>query len=121
MATRTETIAAANQEAVRRIIAAEPVLIDVRPASEVIDDLDPQMILHAGPPIEWARMCGPMQGAVAGAIVLEGWAENLLAAANLAASGGITFRPNHDFDAVGPMTGMITCSCLLYTSDAADE
>lgn len=110
MATQTEIIAAANQEAVRRIIAAEPVLIDVRPASEVIDDLDPQMILHAGPPIEWAHMCGPMQGAVAGAIVLEGWAENLLAAADLAASGGITFRPNHDFDAVGPMTGMITCS-----------
>ena len=110
MTTQTETIAAANQEAVRRIIAAEPVLIDVRPASEVIDDLDPQMILHAGPPIEWSRMCGPMQGAVVGAIVLEGWAENLLAAADLAASGGITFRPNHDFDAVGPMTGMITCS-----------
>ena len=110
MATQTETIAAANQEAVRRIIAAEPVLIDVRPASEVIDDLAPQMILHAGPPIEWARMCGPMQGAVTGALVLEGWAENLLAAADLAASGGIIFRPNHDFDAVGPMTGMITCS-----------
>ena len=72
MATQTEIIAAANQEAVRRIIAAEPVLIDVRPASEVIDDLNPQMILHAGPPIEWARMCGPMQGAVVGAIVLEG-------------------------------------------------
>ena len=110
MAIPAEAIAAANQQAVQRIIAAEPVLVDVRPASEVIDDLGPQMILHAGPPIEWARMCGPMQGAVAGAIVLEGWAADLSAAADLAASGGITFRPNHDFDAVGPMTGMITCS-----------
>ena len=110
MAIPAEAIEAANQQAVQRIIAAEPVLVDVRPASEVIDDLGPQMILHAGPPIEWARMCGPMQGAVAGAIVLEGWAADLSAAADLAASGGIEFRPNHDFDAVGPMTGLITRS-----------
>ncbi len=110
MATQVEAIAAANREAVRRIVAAEPVLVDVRPAGKVIDGLGPRMILHAGPPIDWARMCGPMQGAVAGAIVLEGWAEDLLAATDLAASDGIAFRPNHDFDAVGPMTGMITRS-----------
>ena len=35
------------------------------------------MILHAGPPIDWERMCGPMRGAVAGAIVFEGWASDL--------------------------------------------
>ena len=66
------------------------------------------MILHAGPPIEWARMCGPMRGAVAGAIVLEGWAPTLEAANALAASGEIRFAPNHHFDAVGPMTGLTT-------------
>ena len=31
-------------------------------------------ILHAGPPIDWERMCGPVQGAVIGAILFEGWA-----------------------------------------------
>ncbi len=110
MATLVEAIETANREAVRRIIAAEPVLVDVRPAGEAIAGLGRRTILHAGPPIDWRQMCGPLRGAVSGAIVLEGWAEDLDAAAELAASGGITLGPNHDFDAVGPMTGMITAS-----------
>jgi len=105
-----QAIEAANDEAVRRMVAAEPILMDVRPAGEVIAGLGHAMVLHAGPPIEWARMCGPMRGAVAGAILLEGWAADLAAAEALAAGGEIALRPNHDFDAVGPMTGMITRS-----------
>lgn len=100
----------ANKEALERIFSAEPVLVDVVPAREAISGLEDRMILHAGPPITWERMCGPMQGAVAGAIVYEGWAENLDAAFRLAASGGVAFHPNHHFDAVGPMTGMTTVS-----------
>ena len=98
----------ANAEALRRIFEAEPVLVDVRPAAEVIEELGEHVVLHAGPPIEWARMCGPMKGAVAGAAVLEGWAPDLGAAESLATSGNLTFHPNHHFDAVGPMTGLIT-------------
>jgi hypothetical protein len=101
---------AANREALSRMLAGEPVLVDVRPAGEVVPGLGDRMILHAGPPIEWRRMCGPMRGAVAGAIVLEGWAEDLEAAARLAASGAIAFHPNHHHAAVGPMTGLTTRS-----------
>ncbi|MEE8273465.1 MAG: DUF1116 domain-containing protein [Alphaproteobacteria bacterium] len=90
------------------MFSAEPVLVDVRPAGEVIAGLGERVVLHAGPPIDWARMCGPLKGAVAGAAVLEGWAEDLAAAEALAASGGIAFHPNHHFDAVGPMTGLTT-------------
>jgi hypothetical protein len=68
------------------------------------------VLLHAGPPVDWDRMCGPMRGAIAGAIVFEGWAAELDAATELAANGAITFHPNHDFDAVGPMTGITTRS-----------
>ena len=66
------------------------------------------MILHAGPPIEWRRMCGPMRGAVCGIAVFEGWARDLKDAERLAAEDAFEFQPNHDFDAVGPMTGMTT-------------
>ena len=104
----TERVEAANATAVERMLAADPVLIDVRPAGEVVAGLEDRMILHAGPPIEWTRMCGPMRGAIAGAIVLEGWAPTLEAAGELAASGEIRFAPNHHFDAVGPMTGLTT-------------
>ena len=103
-------IAQANAEGLRRMLAADPVLVDVQPAGKVIPGLGERVVLHAGPPIGWERMCGPMRGAVAGAIVFEGWAGDLDAAARLAASGGVRFHPNHHFDAVGPMTGITTRS-----------
>jgi hypothetical protein len=106
--TSGDAIAAANREALRRILASEPVLVDVRLAKDAIPQLPDRTILHAGPPIGWDRMCGPMRGAVAGAIVFEGWAPDLEAASRLAASGEIRFEPNHHYDAVGPMTGMTT-------------
>src|SRR5690606_16436852 len=77
---------------------------------EVLTGLKDRMILHAGPPITWDRMCGPLKGAIQGAIVLEKWAPDLAAAEKLAASGAITFEPNHHHGAVGPMTGLITRS-----------
>jgi len=104
------TIARANAEGLRRMLGANPVLVDVQPAGQVIAELGERVLLHAGPPIDWKRMCGPMRGAVAGAIVFEGWASDLDAAARLAAAGGVRFHPNHHFDAVGPMTGITTGS-----------
>ena len=108
-----ERIAAANREAHRRILASEPVLVDVQLARDAIPRLPDRTILHAGPPITWDRMCGPMRGAVAGAIVFEGWADDLDAAAGLASGGEIGFEPNHHYDAVGPMTGITTRSMAV--------
>ncbi len=107
-------IGEANRHALDRVLAAEPVLIAVRRAGELIPPLEQErLMLHAGPPIAWERMCGPLRGAVCGAIVLEGWAPDLAAAEALAASGGVRFAPNHDFGAVGPMTGITTKSMPL--------
>jgi hypothetical protein len=100
----------ANQEALRRIIAGEPILIDVMPASQAIAELADNVILHAGPPIGWDRMCGPLRGAIMGIAVFEGWASDLGDAATKAAAGSYAFRPNHHYGAVGPMTGMTTAS-----------
>ena len=104
----SEKITAANAEAHRRLLSSDPVLVDVQLAREAIPTLPDRTILHAGPPIQWDRMCGPMRGAVAGAIVFEGWARNLADAEKLAASGEIRFEPNHHYDGVGPMTGITT-------------
>ena len=105
-----EKIEEANREALSRILAADPVLIDVVPAGEAMPELGERMILHAGPPISWDQMCGPMRGAVTGICVFEGWAESLEAAGDMVAAGEIELHPNHHFDAVGPMTGMTTVS-----------
>jgi hypothetical protein len=109
-----EKIEQANQEALKRILAGDPVLVDVVPASQAIPDLKDRMILHAGPPIGWDRMCGPMRGAVTGIAVFEGWAANLAEAEKDAAAGAFAFHPNHHFGAVGPMTGMTTKSQPLF-------
>lgn len=101
----------ANQKALAIMLKADPVLIDVIPAEQAIPELrEGKKILHAGPPITWERMCGPMQGAVMGIAVFEGWASDLNDAAQRAANGEYEFHPNHHFDAVGPMTGMTTRS-----------
>ena len=100
----------ANQQALRRILEGDPVLIDVVAAVEAIPALDARVLLHAGPPISWDRMCGPMRGAIEGALVFEGWAADLEVAGALAAGGAVTFHPNHHFDAVGPMTGITTAA-----------
>ena len=92
------------------MLAGDPVLVDVVPAGEAIAGLGARHILHAGPPIGWERMCGPMRGAVMGIAVFEGWAKDLEEAEAKAAAGAFRFEPNHHYSAVGPMTGMTTVS-----------
>jgi hypothetical protein len=109
-----EKIENANAESLRRMLRADPVLVDVQPAGKVIKGLGEGVILHSGPPIGWERMCGPMQGAVCGIAVFEGWADDLRQAQNAAAAGHFTFHPNHHFGAVGPMTGITTVSQPVF-------
>lgn len=106
-----QLIEQANNQAVNTMLSGDPVLIDVVSAKDAIPALaNGKIILHAGPPISWDRMCGPMQGAVAGIAVFEGWAQDLDDAVAKAAAGEFDFQPNHHHDAVGPMTGMTTRS-----------
>ena len=100
----------ANQEAVRRMMTARPRLVDIRPAREVITGMHPHLLLHAGPPISWERMCGPLRGAIIGALLYEGLAADVTSAEQLAASGEIAFAPCHHYHAVGPMAGVISAS-----------
>ncbi len=104
----------ANRVAVERMLAAHPVLIDVRPAREVIPAFQERNLLHAGPPITWERMCGPMRGAVIGACIYEGWAKDEAEAIQLAASGAIGFEPCHHYNAVGPMAGIASPSMPVF-------
>ena len=104
----------ANQEAVERILKSQPVLVGFGPALEVVPGMTKTTILHAGPPITWERMSGPMKGAVTGALVFEGLAKNLEAAAALAASGEITFSPCHEHNCVGSMAGVTSASMFMH-------
>ncbi|AKK28734.1 DUF1116 domain-containing protein [Mycobacterium sp. EPa45] len=109
-------IEAANNIAFDRYLAAQPRLIDLVRASDVIAGLGPgeRRILHSGPPIDWMDMCGPQRGAIAGAILYEGWADDLDAAEKLAGSGEVKLAPCHEHGAVGPMAGIISPSMPVW-------
>ncbi len=108
------SIDAANQEVVDRIKRGQAVLVGMGIAREVIPGMHDHMILHAGPPIEWERMCGPTRGAVMGALIYEGLAQNESEAAGLAESGAIEFSPCHHHHAVGPMAGVVSPSMPVW-------
>jgi hypothetical protein len=98
----------ANQQAVSRLLEAQPVLREIAPARDVLKDMHSHKILHAGPPVAWDQMCGPMQGSIVGGILYERLAETPEQAFELAGSGAFEFAPCHSLDAVGPMAGIIT-------------
>ncbi|MBV9132091.1 MAG: hypothetical protein JO318_05310, partial [Chloroflexi bacterium] len=64
----TSDIDRANAQALQHVLDARQVLVDVRPAGEVIPGLERDMILHAGPPIDWSRMTAPIRAAAVGAM-----------------------------------------------------
>lgn len=101
---------AANELAVERIKSARPVFVDVATAIDVVPGMTKHTICHAGPPISWEMMAGPMKGAVIGALLYEGLACNEDEAVKLAASGEILYSPCHEHNAVGPMAGILSAS-----------
>jgi len=98
----------ANNEAVRRVMDSKAVLVGIGIAKDTIPGMHDRMILHAGPPVKWERMCGPTRGAVMGALIYEGFAENEKSAAEIAGSGEFEFSPCHHFQTVGPMAGIVS-------------
>ncbi len=103
-----EEIEKANQESVTRMMESDPLWVDIGFAKKVIPGMKDYKLIHAGPPIEWERMSGPMRGAIIGAILYEKWAETPKEAEELAKSGKVSFEPNHHYNAVGPMSGVIS-------------
>ncbi len=109
-----QKIETANAETVRRINEADPVLVDIAPAGEVIPGLHDRMVLHSGPPVDWQRMSGAQRGSMLGTALFEGWAKDAGEANDLFASGAIRFEPNHTHQAVGPMAGTISASMPVW-------
>ncbi|MGZ4612901.1 MAG: oxamate carbamoyltransferase subunit AllG family protein, partial [Blastococcus sp.] len=105
--------AMANRVAVERVLAAGSVLVDVRPAREVLG-LPDRTLLHSGPPLTWEAASGPMRGALIGACLFEGWATDVEDAERILAAGEITLDPCHHHRTVGPMAGVTSPSMWMW-------
>ncbi len=108
------SIERANKEAIERMQKSQPTLVGLDIAGNVVPGMRKKMILHAGPPITWDRMCGPLKGAVIGGLIYEGLAKNEEEAIELASSGEIEFSPWHHHSGVGPMAGVATYSMPVF-------
>ena len=107
-------IEAANARALSRLVASRPHLVGIGVARDVIPGMADDLFLHAGPPISWDRMCGPLRGAVIGGLLYEGRARSADEASRMAASGAIHFAPCHHHDTGGPMAGLVTPSMPVF-------
>jgi hypothetical protein len=107
-------IESANRTAVERMMSARPMLKTVAPAREVVPRMHDQLLLHAGPPIEWERASGPLRGAIIGALLFEDLAEDEEGAVALVEAGDVELRPCHHHQAVGPMAGVTSASMAVY-------
>jgi hypothetical protein len=114
-----DEISSANREAVEKMIDTDPLLVDVDSAYKIIPNYKERLILHAGPPIEWKRMCGAQKGAVIGAILFERWCDTPEEAKELASSGEVLFDSCHHHSAVGPMAGVISPSMPIFVVKAS--
>jgi hypothetical protein len=112
-------VAAANRQAVERILAARPLFVGIQRAGDVLPCFGTRRLLHAGPPVPWAKMCGPMRGAAIGAILYEGWADSPDAATSACGQGAIAFAPCHHYAAVGPMAGIVSPSMPVMVVENA--
>ena len=104
----------ANATVVERMMEARPVVTGVAKALDVIPGMRENLLLHAGPPVTWERMAGPMKGAMVGALMFEGKAKSWDEAEALLTSGKVTFEPCHHHSCTGPMAGVISPSMLVY-------
>src|SRR3954447_5110011 len=109
----------ANRTAVERMTSARPMLTGIARAGDVVPGLTDDLLLHAGPPIAWERASGTLRGAVIGALLFEGRAQNEAEAVALVERGEVRLEPCHHHDAVGPMAGVISSSMRVYVVEDA--
>ena len=116
------SVAQANAAVIEQIRRARPHWLDVQPASSLISELNQgKTLLHAGPPMRWQEMTGPMKGACVGACLFEGWAKDEAQALAMLEQGEVNFIPCHHVNAVGPMGGITSASMpMLVVENVTD-
>lgn len=112
-------IESANRTAVERMTSARPMLTGLGLARDVVPGMRDNLLLHAGPPIEWERMSGPLRGAVIGALIYEGLAQDEAGAVAFVERGEVDFEPCHHHSCVGPMAGVTSSSMQVYVVEDA--
>ncbi len=119
MGPKSKLIDKANDEVVSRLNDGVPMLKGIDRAGAVVPGMGERTVLHCGPAIEWRDMCNPLQRSIKAAIVAEGWARDVDAAAKLVVSGEIQLEPANEHATVVPMATSIGPSAPVYVVENA--
>jgi uncharacterized protein DUF1116 len=104
----------ANREAVQRLIDADPVLVDVAPALDVVPGMTPDTILTSGAPMPWEAYFGGQRAAVIGGALYEGLAADSEEADAKLRDGRVKLGACHDHGCVGSLAGIYTASMPVF-------
>jgi Protein of unknown function (DUF1116) len=116
---KATTVDRANAEVVRRLDTGAPKAIGVRPARDVVPGLEGTMLLHCGPPIDYAGAIDPLRRSMRAAVVAEGWADGIADADQLLAGGRVALEPANRHDACVPMVTAIGPSQPVWVVENA--
>src|SRR5712692_9552494 len=107
----------ANQTAYERLTRTEPVLIEIRPAIEVVPRMTRETILTSGPPMAWAEYVGGQRDAIIGGALHEGLARTRQDAIAMLDRGQISVSSCHEHDCIGSVAGIYTASMPVFVVD----
>ncbi len=111
---------AANQQALTRLVEADPVLIGVGKAADVVPRMQPNMILTSGAPLPWHEYVGMQRRAILWGAVFEGLAASPEEAADRIDRGEIVLGSTQHMGCVGIHAGIYTASMsVLVVEDRA--
>jgi hypothetical protein len=114
-----ELTAEANAETARRMCEAEPTLVDVRAAADVVPGMTAATILTSGAPLRWEEYTGGQRDGIIGAAQFEGLAGSADEAVAALDSGEITVASCQDHSCIGSLAGIYTASMPVFVVDDA--
>lgn len=107
----------ANVQAVKRLMGADPVLVDVKPLRDAVPGFDRSTILTSGAPLKWEDYRGGQRTGIVGGAIFEGLASDAEEAEAKLASREIHVRSCGDYRCVGSLAGIYTASMPVLVVD----
>jgi len=104
----------ANKLAFERLTEADPVLIDIRRAGEVVPGFSANMILTSGAPTPWLDYTGGQRDGIIGGALFENLAKDRDEAIARLDAGEIRVGACHDFGCIGSLAGIYTASMPVF-------
>ncbi|HTE52389.1 MAG TPA: DUF1116 domain-containing protein [Kofleriaceae bacterium] len=104
----------ANRLALKNLTQAEPVLVDVQRASDVVPGMTRHTILTSGPALAWSEITGIQRQAIVHAVLYEKLATTTAEAEALLDAGDVRVEPTQPHGCVGVSTGVYTASMPVY-------